>query len=101
SMRPRCRPARYVVHAGQHDERQEHRIPASPEISRRGAQGGGRGLVQRFALQLDHLRGGNEKRPARGGAQFWATKIEPCGAIAMRDIHLLAIALRNLLKYPW
>src|SRR5690606_1616737 len=36
------------------------------KIRRRGAQGGGRGLVQRFALQQNHLRGGNQKAPHAG-----------------------------------
>src|SRR5690606_12285779 len=61
----RC-PAGHIVHAGQDDERREHRIPTSPHIGRRGAQGGGRGLVQRFSLQRNHLHGGNQKAPRAG-----------------------------------
>src|SRR5690606_29596521 len=40
----------------------------SDDFCEGGAQGGGRGLVQRFALQRNHLRGGNENAPLGWGS---------------------------------
>src|SRR5690606_3727235 len=69
-MHPCGRPARHVVHAGQHDERREHRIPASPQIGRRGAQRGDDCFRDRLPFHWHH--------PAE-------MKSAPCGALSYQQ----------------
>src|SRR5690606_13777038 len=78
-MHPRCRPARYVVHAGQDDERREHRVPTSPQIRRRGAQRRDDRFRYRLAIHWHH--------PAQ-------MKSAPCGALR-QPLYLSAHSLSS------
>src|SRR5690606_9436227 len=57
---PRCGPSGHIVQTRERYQCDEYGVPTSPQVCRRSAQGGGRGLIQRFALHLNHLRGGHD-----------------------------------------
>src|SRR5690606_10295146 len=100
-MHPRCRPARYVVHAGQDDERQEHRVETSPQIRRRGSQCGCYGFEQRFALQRNHLRGGYQKSAPCGARKSrpkaaWVTPVsQNTGLTCLVFAYLVELVLNH------